>query len=52
MDFTGKPLKGMVYVGTAGLKTKKQLQKWVGLALEFTGSLPKKKAKAKKKKKR
>jgi TfoX/Sxy family transcriptional regulator of competence genes len=35
MDFTGKPMKGYVYVDEEALKTKKQLQYWVGLALEY-----------------
>jgi TfoX/Sxy family transcriptional regulator of competence genes len=35
MDFTGKPMKGYVYVDEEALKTKKQLQYWVDLALEY-----------------
>jgi TfoX/Sxy family transcriptional regulator of competence genes len=46
MDFTGKIMKGYVFVDIDALKTKKQLDYWVGLALEFN-----KKAKASKKKK-
>lgn len=42
MDFTGKPLKGMVYVMPAGLKTRAQVKKWVGEGLAFAKSLPKK----------
>lgn len=44
MDFTGRSMKGYVYVGTDGLKTKKQLDYWVGLCVDFN-----KKAKAVKK---
>lgn len=40
MDFTGRPLKGMVYVGSTGLRTAKQLQSWVERGLAFTRSLP------------
>jgi len=40
MDFTGKPMKGMIYVATDGLKTKASLQKWVDLGAQFAGSLP------------
>lgn len=47
MDFTGKPMKGFVYVDTEVLKTKKQFQYWVDLALEFN-----KVAKSSKKKKK
>jgi TfoX/Sxy family transcriptional regulator of competence genes len=47
MDFTGKPMKGYIYVDAAVLKTKKQIDYWVGLALEYN-----KIAKASKKKKR
>lgn len=53
MDFTGKPLKGMVYVGPQGVRTKKQLESWVARGVEHAASLPKKAAKkaaAKKKK--
>ena len=35
MDFTGKPMKGFVFVDTDVLKTKKQLEYWIGLALEY-----------------
>jgi TfoX/Sxy family transcriptional regulator of competence genes len=35
MDFTGKPMKGYIYVDVDVLKTKKQINYWVGLALEY-----------------
>ncbi len=35
MNFTGKIMKGFVFVNEDALKTKKQLAYWVGLALEF-----------------
>ena len=35
MDFTGKPMKGYVYVDKDALQTKKQLQYWIALALEY-----------------
>jgi len=34
MDFTGRPLKGYVYVSPRALKTPKALKGWVDLALE------------------
>ena len=35
MRFTGKPMKGFVFVGPEGTKSKKDLEYWIGLALEF-----------------
>ena len=45
MDFTGKVMKGYVFVDSDVLKTNKQLNYWVQLALEYNPS-----AKASKKK--
>jgi TfoX/Sxy family transcriptional regulator of competence genes len=45
MDFTGKAMKGYVFVDIDALTTPKKLEYWIGLALEFN-----KKAKAAKKK--
>jgi TfoX/Sxy family transcriptional regulator of competence genes len=46
MDFTGKAMKGFVFVDVEALNTKKKLSYWIELALEFN-----KEAKASKKKK-
>ena len=46
MDFTGKVMKGYVFVDSEVLNTKKKLEYWVNLALEYN-----KIAKASKKKK-
>ena len=35
MDFTGKPLKGFLYVDNEGIKTEKQLHYWLELGIEF-----------------
>ena len=35
MDFTGKVMKGFVFVDADVLKTKKQLDYWMELALEY-----------------
>lgn len=43
MNFTGKPLRGMVYVGAPGIATAKQLGKWVERGLQFVLTLPEKK---------
>jgi hypothetical protein len=40
MDFTGRPLRGFVYVGQEGCRTAAQLQGWVRLGLSFVLSLP------------
>jgi TfoX/Sxy family transcriptional regulator of competence genes len=40
MDFTGKPLKGYVYVGLEGYRSGKALRDWVNQALEFNKTLP------------
>jgi TfoX/Sxy family transcriptional regulator of competence genes len=46
MDFTGKVMKGYVFVDIEALNTKKKLEYWMNLALEYN-----KKAKVSKKKK-
>jgi TfoX/Sxy family transcriptional regulator of competence genes len=33
-DFTGKPMKGIVYVALAGLRTKKELTEWIEMGQE------------------
>jgi TfoX/Sxy family transcriptional regulator of competence genes len=43
MDFTGKPLRGMVYVAASGLASARQLDKWVERGLQFVNTLPEKK---------
>ena len=35
MDFTGRPMKGYVFVHPEGIETDTQLLHWVNLALEF-----------------
>jgi len=46
MDFTGRSLKGMVYVGTEGFRTDEDLRRWIDLGLANARSLPPKKPKA------
>ena len=43
MDFTGRPMKGMVYVEPEGFASEEDLKKWLALAMKFTGTLPAKK---------
>ena len=40
MDFTGKPLKGMVYVGEPGLAADEDLAAWVERGVSYAKSLP------------
>ena len=40
MDFTGKPLKGFVFVLPAGCSTLRTVEAWVKRALGFTATLP------------
>ncbi len=40
MDFTGRPLKGMVYVGQEGFRGAKALGQWVDRGLSFVHELP------------
>ena len=42
MDFTGKPLKGMIYILSDGIKRKDSLRKWVNMCTEFVSTLEKK----------
>lgn len=41
MDFTGKPMKGFVYVGPLGFKTTKTLSGWIDLGLDYASKLKK-----------
>ncbi|MGC2166220.1 MAG: TfoX/Sxy family protein [Gallionella sp.] len=40
MDFTGKPMKGYVYVDTDGYESDDSLRFWVNVCVEFVESLP------------
>ena len=40
MDFTGRPLAGMVYVAPEGIRSAAALAKWVGRGVSFVSSLP------------
>jgi TfoX/Sxy family transcriptional regulator of competence genes len=46
MDFTNRPMKGYVLIDDTGMRTQKEFEYWINLALEFN-----KKAKSSKKKK-
>jgi TfoX N-terminal domain len=40
MDFTGRSIKGFVFVEPAGIRTKRSLASWVVLGAAFAKSLP------------
>ena len=40
MDFTGRPLKGFVYVGPEGLEDEGVLEAWIDRCLAFVETLP------------
>ena len=40
MNFTGRPLKGIVYVDPKGIAEDADLEDWIGRCLNFTKSLP------------
>ncbi len=47
MDFTGKPMKGMIYVDPKGTKSDTLLKDWLKIALNFTQTLTPKANKSK-----
>ncbi len=47
MVFTGRPMKGYVFVSDEGMRTKKEFEYWIGLCVDFNA-----RAKAAKKKKK
>ena len=48
MDFTGKPMRGFLYVGPAEQLTDRELASWVDRGVALASSLPPKKPKPKK----
>ncbi len=40
MDFTGRSMKGMIYVAPAGIESDRDLKSWVAKCLSFVDSLP------------
>ena len=44
MDFTGRPLKGYVYIDSAGLADDSELSAWVLWCASYVAALPEKKA--------
>ena len=40
MDFTGRPMKGFLYIAAAGLEKDADLKRWVGHGLRCVATLP------------
>ncbi len=40
MDFTGRPMKGFIYVDEAGIEGDETLQSWIDRGVMFARSLP------------
>ncbi|MFN0161235.1 MAG: TfoX/Sxy family protein [Burkholderiales bacterium] len=40
MDFTGRPMRGFVFVGAAGVATQRGVAAWMERALAFNSTLP------------
>ena len=40
MDFTGRPMKGFVYVGCEGFESDRDLGRWIERGVRFAESLP------------
>src|SRR5439155_18404984 len=40
MDFTGRPMKGFVYVVPSGYESDVDLQRWVNLGVSYVATLP------------
>jgi hypothetical protein len=52
MDFTGKPMPGMIYVNAKGCTTSRAVNTWVEIALEYNETLPPKSKPTKRRKPR
>ena len=49
MDFTGKPMKGYVFVAAEAVRSKKDLNYWVSLCLDYNVKAKSSKARSRKK---
>jgi len=45
MDFTGRPMTGFVFVDEAGIADDASLELWIGRAVDFVRTLPRKQSK-------
>ncbi len=46
MDFTGRPMRGFVFINPEGIESAAELEKWLSLALEFNPRAKSSKAKS------
>lgn len=44
MDFTGRPMRGLVFVESPGFESDEQLHAWIERGVAFAGRLPPKRA--------
>jgi hypothetical protein len=42
MDFTGRPMRGLLFVGPEGVESDSSLEQWVGVGVTFAKALPRK----------
>lgn len=42
MDFTGRPMKGFVFISEKGFEEESQLHDWITMGLKFVHTLPEK----------
>ena len=40
MEFTGRAMKGMIFVSPEGVDDQQDLKRWVGLGVDFCSTLP------------
>ncbi len=40
MDFSGRPMRGYLFVAAAGIEADRDLDRWIGLGLEYVLGLP------------
>ena len=40
MDFSGRPMRGFVWVDAVGIRDSRALRRWIQRGLDFAGSLP------------
>ncbi len=40
MDFTGRPMKGFVFVGSRGFESDRDLRRWLTRGVRFAAALP------------
>jgi TfoX/Sxy family transcriptional regulator of competence genes len=52
MDFSGRPMVGMVFVGPAGTRSDRDLRAWVDRAMAYARTMEPKKPKAKRPRRR